>query len=156
MSARRRGPSEHVLIAGDEHDLTAIEHVLWLLPDDAYGHVFVETLTDEPRGALPAPEGVTVTWLPRCRRPSVIPELVFADRGEPLAVALTGWASEWLTGGDDQLGRRHLLWIGAEESRYVSIVCDLLLRPLCNHVYPLDDLVGASASESHAPRAPQA
>jgi len=145
--SRRRSPSEHVLIAGDERDLPAIAHVLWLLPEDTYGQVFIETLSDDGHEPLPTPERVAVTWLARSRRESSSPLLAFADRGEALAQAIAGWAAEWLPDTDARMAERHLLWIGADENRRVAAACELLLRSRCDHVYPLGDAAGSAPAQ---------
>ncbi|HEU0257305.1 MAG TPA: SIP domain-containing protein [Microbacteriaceae bacterium] len=154
MTPRHHGPSEQVLIAGDEDDLPAIHHLLWLLPEDVYGHVFIETLTEDGRTPLAAPERVSVTWLPRAARRSRLRSLVFADRGEPLAAALVGWAAEWLDGGCGQLADRHLLWVGAAGSGNVAATRDLVLEALCGHVYALGEAGGVRGTIPWAKGAP--
>lgn len=53
------------LLAGDESALPAIAAALEALPSTAVGQVIVEVDSPEHQIALPAPEGVTVTWLHR-------------------------------------------------------------------------------------------
>ncbi|GAB3928668.1 hypothetical protein GCM10011575_13050 [Microlunatus endophyticus] len=139
MGSQHRNPCRYVLIAGDEYDLPAIRRLLGGLPEDTYGQVFVEILTERVQESLPAPERVAVTWLVRSRRASRIPLLPFADRGEPLAAALAGWATEWLAGADEQSAEHPLMWIGVAESAHVAAVQDLLLGPVYDQVRSLDD-----------------
>lgn len=119
MSSRRHGPSERVLIAGDENDLVLIREQLQALPRDAYGQVFIEALTDSlcAREALQevTPGRVTVTWLVRGERESRIPELVFAERGEILARALVAWMGEWLPETGEGVPEP-TLWIGGAQT----------------------------------------
>ncbi|TYL49795.1 siderophore-interacting protein [Nocardioides sp. BGMRC 2183] len=60
------GEAERLLIVGDETAAPAIRGILRDLPADARGAVFLETVTPADRyDDMPAPEGVSVTWLPR-------------------------------------------------------------------------------------------
>jgi NADPH-dependent ferric siderophore reductase len=102
-SHRRRGPLEHVLVAGDLADLEAVSALLAFLPADAYGQVFVETPADAPLAPLPAPARVTVT---RIARP------LDAEPGRLLARAVDGWVAEWCPGEPDA-ARAVAMWVGA-------------------------------------------
>ena len=111
-SHRRRGPLEHVLVAGDLDDLTAITALLAMLPAHAYGQVYVETPADTELPALAAPARVTVT---RLARP------LDAERGVQLAGAVAGWVAEWVP--DEPVYERLVtLWIGATACDRVAVV----------------------------------
>lgn len=102
-SHRRRGPLEHVLVAGDLDDLEAITALLALLPAHAYGQVYVEVPAEADLPDLHAPARVTVT---RLARP------LDAERGVALAGAVAGWVAEWVP--DEPVYERLVtLWIGA-------------------------------------------
>jgi len=117
MARTRRQPSERILIAGDASDLPEIHGMLTELPENAYGQVFVEVALDEQVRALPAPPRVTVTWLVRSTRSSLVAPLVFADHGEALAQALTAWAGEWCVADCEP---RTTVWIGCADSPWVE------------------------------------
>jgi NADPH-dependent ferric siderophore reductase len=135
-SRHRHRALEPVLIAGDLEDLPAIEHVLSLLPDDAYGRVFIETLYDDQARTLAVPKRVTVTWLARAVRPSAIRPLVFAARGEALTGAIAGWVAEWMP-GDPDAACTSLMWIGCAASAHVEALYGELDQRLQNlHALP--------------------
>jgi NADPH-dependent ferric siderophore reductase len=117
MARTRRQPSERILIAGGAEDLVEIHRQLEELPENAYGQVFVEVAVDEQIRILPAPPRVTVTWLVRSARSSAVAPLVFADHGEALAHALTGWAAEWCVMGCEP---RTSVWIGCADSPWIE------------------------------------
>lgn len=117
MARTRRQPSERILLAGGVDDLPAITRMLEDLPANAYGQVFVETALPEQVHTLPAPPRVTVTWLVRSARPSAVASLVFADHGEALASAVTGWAAEWCVADCEP---RTTVWIGCADSPWVE------------------------------------
>ncbi|QSB22367.1 SIP domain-containing protein [Curtobacterium sp. 24E2] len=117
MARTRRQPSERILIAGGVEDLPEIRRQLEDLPENAYGQVFVEVALDEQIRILPAPPRVTVTWLVRSARASAVSPLVFADHGEALAHALTGWAAEWCVA---ECEPRTSVWIGCTDSPWVE------------------------------------
>ncbi|MCS5506229.1 siderophore-interacting protein [Curtobacterium flaccumfaciens] len=117
MARTRRQPSERILIAGGAEDLVEIHRQLEELPENAYGQVFVEVALDEQIRILPAPPRVTVTWLVRSARSSAVAPLVFADHGEALAQALTGWAAEWCVTGCEP---RTSVWIGCADSPWIE------------------------------------
>jgi NADPH-dependent ferric siderophore reductase len=117
MARTRRQPSERILIAGGAEDLVEIHRQLEELPENAYGQVFVEVALDEQIRILPAPPRVTVTWLVRSARSSAVAPLVFADHGEALAHALTGWAAEWCVPGCEP---RTSVWIGCADSPWIE------------------------------------
>lgn len=117
MTSTPQQPCERVLIAGAVEDLPEVHRMLTELPETAYGQVFLEVAVEEQVRILPAPPGVTVTWLVRSDRPSLVSPLVFADHGEPLAQALVGWMGEWgLTGGEPCTS----VWIGCSDSVWVD------------------------------------
>ncbi|MCA5922936.1 MULTISPECIES: SIP domain-containing protein [Curtobacterium] len=117
MARTRRQPSDRILIAGGAEDLGEIHRMLEDLPENAYGQVFVEVALDEQVRILPAPPRVTVTWLVRSARGSAVAPLVFADHGEALAHALTGWAAEWCVTDCEP---RTAVWIGCVDSPWVE------------------------------------
>lgn len=117
MARTRRQPSERVLIAGGVEDLPEITRMLEDLPVNAYGQVFVEAALPEQVRSLPAPGRVTVTWLLRSARRSAVSSLVFADHGEALAEAVTGWAAEWCVADCEP---RTTVWIGCVDSPWVE------------------------------------
>lgn len=117
MARTRRQPSERILLAGGVDDLPEITRMLEDLPENAYGQVFVEVALDEQVRALPAPLRITVTWLVRSARESAVAPLVFADHGEALAAAVTGWASEWCVADCEP---RTTVWIGCVDSPWVE------------------------------------
>ena len=134
MGSRHRARSrDRVFIAGDLADLTAIQHVLALLPDDAYGQVYLEVLDERDIVPLDAPSRVTVTWLPRVMRPSAIRPLAFAAHGEALATAIAGWVGEWMPGAADTEGESAqasdhsvIMWLGCAGSARITALYDVL------------------------------
>ena len=99
---RRRGPLEHILVAGSELELPAIEALLALLPSTAYGQVLVETASAQTALSLVVPPRVTVTRLERAS----------ADEpGVRLAAAVDAWLAEWMPEDDDP-ARAVTMWIG--------------------------------------------
>ncbi|HEY0249516.1 MAG TPA: SIP domain-containing protein [Gryllotalpicola sp.] len=132
MASRHHDPvGERVLIAGDQHDLEAIRHVLALLPDEAYGQVFVEVLDEREVIALDAPPRITVTWLTRVTRGSRVRPLVFAARGEALTVAVAAWVSEWMP-SDEDAASASLMWLGCHDNPHVGELFELLCARLSN------------------------
>lgn len=117
MSMTDGQPSERVMIAGAVEDLAEIHRRLVHLPESAYGQVFVEVALAEQVRILPAPPRVTVTWLIRTERPSVVPPLCFADHGEALAAAVVAWASEWCRPDCEP---RTSVWIGCSDSVWIE------------------------------------
>jgi len=117
MARTRRQPSERILIAGGAEDLVEIHRLLEELPENAYGQVFVEVAVQEQVRILPAPPRITVTWLVRSTRESAVASLVFADHGEALAQAVTGWAAEWCVADCEP---RTSVWIGCTDSPWVE------------------------------------
>lgn len=117
MARTRRQPSERILIAGSVDDLPEMARMLRDLPDNAYGQVFVEVALADQVRELPAPPRVTVAWLVRSERRSAVASLVFADHGEALADAVTGWAAEWCVADCEP---RTTVWIGCTDSPWVE------------------------------------
>lgn len=102
-SHRRRDPLEHVVIAGDLAELPSIRALLALLPESAYGQVYVETGDGEDLPAIGAPHRVTVTRVARARH---------QGPGESLSAAIAGWVAEWMPEESDP-GREVSMWVGA-------------------------------------------
>lgn len=100
---RRRGPLEHVLVAGSESELPAIEALLLLLPSTAYGQVLVETGPRQAALSVDAPPRVTMTCLERApgEEPGVL-----------LAPAVHAWLAEWMPHEPDP-ARAVTVWIGS-------------------------------------------
>ncbi|WP_083420827.1 SIP domain-containing protein [Curtobacterium sp. MCBA15_009] len=117
MARTRRQPTDRVLVAGGAEDLPEIRRRLEDLPENAYGQVFVEVALDEQICILPAPPRLTVSWLVRSTRGSLLPSLVLADHGELLAGALAGWAAEWCVPGCEP---RTAVWVGLADSPWVE------------------------------------
>lgn len=134
MGSRHRARSrDRVFIAGDLADLTSIQHVLALLPDDAYGQVYIEVLDERDIAPLTAPSRVTVTWLPRVMRQSAIRPLAFAAHGEALAAAIAGWLGEWMPGHDEfgadaphASDQSVIMWVGCAGSAHITALYDVL------------------------------
>ena len=101
-SRRRSGPLPHVLVAGESADLPTIRTVLALLPEDAYGQVFVELSSEDPAPNIQHPARITVTTLVRDPAGTV---------GHRLTQAVDGWAEEWLTDAPDP-ARDLCVWLG--------------------------------------------
>ncbi|MGU3408773.1 SIP domain-containing protein [Microbacterium sp. M1A1_1b] len=110
-------PTERVMLAGAVEDLTEIHRRLAALPETAYGQVFVEVALAEQVRILPAPPRVTVSWLIRTERPSVVAPLCFADHGEALARAVIGWATEWCRPDCEPPTS---VWIGCSDSVWID------------------------------------
>jgi NADPH-dependent ferric siderophore reductase len=73
------GDAERLLLAGDETAVPAIARILADLPADARGDAFLEVPHDDDVHELPAPDGVTVRWLPRSGSPvgtRLVPDVV--------------------------------------------------------------------------------
>lgn len=99
---RRRGSLQHVLVAGSFEELPAIQALLFLLPETAYGQVLVETPPHLDLSPLDRPARVAVTRLAR------------SETGEPgslLADAVQGWLAEWMPDQPDP-ARTFTLWVG--------------------------------------------
>lgn len=100
---RRRGPLQHVLVAGSFEELPAIEVLLHMLPDSAYGQVLVESPADaELLPILAAPPRVTITRLARTQSD---------EPGSVLAAAVQGWLAEWMPDEPD-MARACTIWVG--------------------------------------------
>ncbi|WP_344757305.1 SIP domain-containing protein [Gryllotalpicola koreensis] len=145
-SRHRKHTQDRVFIAGDLADLSAIQHVLALLPDDAYGQVYIEILDERDIVPLDAPSRVTVTWLPRVMRTSAVRPLAFAAHGEALAGAIAGWLGEWMPGtafGENgELAASDqpvIMWIGCAGSAHIAALYDVL-QPRLTGLNALPDL----------------
>lgn len=101
-SRRHPGPLAHVLVAGDVSELAALQALLCLLPERAYGQVYVET---EP--------GVDVPDLPRPARVGITTVVRHAADapGVRLSAAVAAWAEEWMVGEHDP-AREVSVWVG--------------------------------------------
>lgn len=111
-SHRRRGPLEHVLIAGSDDELSAIEALLHLLPPTTYGQVLVETARSDALPSLSVPPRIGVSRL----------ELGAADApGDRLADAVTGWLAEWMPEDPDP-HRAVTVWVGRSARDRVDVV----------------------------------
>ncbi len=108
---RRRQPLNHVLIAGDLHDLDTIRPLLALLPDDTYGQVFVAGASPDTSMPLLSPARVTVSWL--------------GAQPGALGLAIAGWMAEWMP-DEPQPDREITVWIGGRAGEQISTLCDVL------------------------------
>lgn len=116
------------LIVGDAHDLPGVIDMLHRLPVDAYGQVLLEVASEIQIRPLPAPLGMSVTWL--CRdRPRRIDEPL-APRGELAARALTAWIAEWMPETHVDQAEPYVIWIGCATSHRMSDVATGLSRRL--------------------------
>lgn len=137
MARTRRQPTERILLAGGVEDLPEIARMLADLPENAYGQVFVEAAFVEQVHELTAPGRVTVTWLVRSARSSAVAPLVFADHGEALAHAVTGWAAEWCVADCEP---RTTVWIGCADSPWIERARSVVQLELADAGF--DTLVG--------------
>jgi len=101
-SHRRRAPLDHVLIAGDVTELDSIRALLALLPEQAYGQVYVESTAADVQATLLAPPRVTVSHLVRAEHHVI---------GEALSSAVDCWVAEWMP-DDPQPEREIAIWAG--------------------------------------------
>lgn len=99
---RRRGPLQHILVAGSSDELPAIEALLFLLPETTYGQVLIESPADLDLPALARPGRVTVTRLARAQDD---------EPGVLLADAVHGWLAEWMPDEPDA-ARVFTIWVG--------------------------------------------
>ncbi|TFD85725.1 siderophore-interacting protein [Cryobacterium lactosi] len=81
------GSANTVLIAGDETAAPAICAILSALPRTARGCAYIEVPEAGDAHDTNAPDGVTVTWLPRNG----------ADHGSALEAAVKGWTARFIT-----------------------------------------------------------
>jgi NADPH-dependent ferric siderophore reductase len=101
-SHRRRTPLEHVLVAGDLSELESVRALLALLPDTAYGQVYVELDAADELPPVASPPRVTVSRVTRAAHEQV---------GGPLTEAVAGWTAEWMP--DEPAAERAVsLWLG--------------------------------------------
>lgn len=102
MRDRMTSPDSVLLCVAADRDLPALRAVLADLPADQYGQVYVESSSAGVH-AIPAPEGMAVSWLLRRDDDEV---------GARAAVAVRTWSTEWMhDAGHDALMPR-LVWIG--------------------------------------------
>lgn len=101
-SRRHPGPLTHVLVAGDASELEAVQALLCLLPERAYGQVYLEAEpgTEVPDLARPARVGLT----------AVVRDAA-AEPGARLSAAVAAWAEEWMVGEHDP-AREVSVWVG--------------------------------------------
>ncbi len=104
---RRRGPLQHVLVAGSFDELPVIEAVLLLLPKTAYGQVLVETPEHLELPALELPPRMTVARLARG---------LDDEPGSLVATAVQAWLEEW-TPAEPDPARAVTAWVG-------GVACD--------------------------------
>lgn len=107
---RRRGPLEHILVAGNDQELAAIEALLLLLPPTTYGQVLVETAPGTELQPLSTPARVTVTQLERSATDV---------SGDLLTTAVHGWLAEWMPEEPD-LARAVTVWVGGSARHRVD------------------------------------
>jgi hypothetical protein len=127
-SHRRRLPIDHVMIAGSVGDLDAIQALLALLPETAYGQIFIEDGAGAADlSALRPPARMTLARLRAtdADRGDGAPELVLARKGTQLAVAIEAWAAEWIP-DEPVVERITTMWVGSRDSESVNALCDRL------------------------------
>lgn len=111
----------HVMVAGDSRDLPAIRQILERLPEDSYGQVFIEIVSDVQIVAMDAPAAVSVTWMHRSSFGRSIPNHTFGSaRGETIERAVLAWTSEWLEPGCQCGQGPFYVWIGCAMSASVD------------------------------------
>lgn len=110
----------HFLLAGDGSDVPMLERLLSRLPSDAYGQTFIEVATAFQITDLPAPPGMTVTWLVNNSATRAQP------RGERAARAAVAWVSEWLPEEQDAHAEPYVMWIGCGTSAIMNELADQL------------------------------
>lgn len=124
---------QHILLVGDSTDLPAIHDILRDLPSDSYGQVYLEVATAIQVRPLPAPAGVSVSWLCRDRHSSDVggaPRDIgaMARRGELASRAIAAWVAEWLPERSSE--GSYTMWIGCSTSTRVG----RLYRTLQEHL----------------------
>ena len=107
----------HFLLVGDSRDIPAITGMLTRLPVYATGQVYLEVAAGIQQRRLPAPDGMTVTWLCRDRVAAAGP---IAPRGELAARAVSAWISEWMPDDHDTQPHPYVIWIGCSTSAPVT------------------------------------
>jgi len=100
-------------MAGDAGDVAEIRGILALLPESAYGQVFIEAVAPRQIVQIPAPRRVSVTWL--LREPTEGDSLIV--RGELIRRAVAAWVHEWIPDqGHEQHGQHehvhYYVWVG--------------------------------------------
>ncbi|GAA1786717.1 hypothetical protein [Leucobacter iarius] len=93
-----------VLGASGSDDLDGLRAWCAALPENSYGHVFIEADPSELAEPLTAPPGVGITRI----SPAV------SARGTALTGAVDAWLDEWLR-GDPMSGRHFLMWTGGRD-----------------------------------------
>lgn len=119
-SHRRRAPLEHVLVAADVAELDAIRSLLALLPETAYGQVYVEVADHDELPAIPAPPRVTVNPVRREQQQPI---------GEQLSAAVAGWVGEWIP-EEPPTDRAVSMWLGSTVAATHEPVIDARLERL--------------------------
>lgn len=112
-------PSSCVLAAATARDLPELRSWCEQLPDDAYGQVFIEVLSEVQVEPLVAPPGVSVTWIVReavagDSRLSALP-----PRGGALSRAVDAWLDEWCR-ADYGPERTITIWSGQRRCPFVE------------------------------------
>lgn len=110
---------ECVLAAGDVADIDGLRAWCSMLPDDAYGQIFMEVFSPIQIVTLPTPPRVGVTWICREQLRSSTRPGIGIPRGQALADAVDAWLDEWLR-ADPATGRSFLLWTGARSSSIMN------------------------------------
>lgn len=107
-----------VLIAGDSHDIGAIQSICSRLPWDAHGVVLLEVAARIQVRHIDVPEGICVRWLLRGDGTQA------RARGERLATAVHAWCVEWACGDGAQ---QWTLWLGPHTPPRVAQMARSLL-----------------------------
>lgn len=109
------GGAAHILIAGDETAVPAISNIVESLTPEMRGAVFLEVPSSGDIQDFTAPDGVTVTWLPRAAHTG-------ATRGDALHRAVQEWCDhnglpscDVQTDVDNSYDNSVLLWDEAKQ-----------------------------------------
>lgn len=107
-SHRKRSPLDHVLVAGEFEELDTVATILALLPDDAYGQVYIECAEGQVLPDLHRPARVGIVALPAGQVP-----------GGRLRAAVDAWLAEWMP-EEVPADRQFAIWVGAGIADHVG------------------------------------
>ncbi len=117
---RRRLSASRLLLAADETGVERVATLLGALPAGTKGRAFLEVPAAADVRELPAPGGVTVSWLVR--------EHSGSAPGEALGRAVRAWLSEMVVDGSD--GPEITAWLACLGDRAIQ------LRDGCSSALP--------------------
>jgi NADPH-dependent ferric siderophore reductase len=110
--------TEHLLLVGDDRDLSTIRELVEGVPGPVYGQVFIELAPRIPVPAWEPPAGVSVTWLRRDIMRGVLGGV--APHGELAARALVAWVAEWLPDAGTDRELPFIVWVGCSASHQMD------------------------------------